>query len=133
MTLSRRSLFTGFAAILAAPAIVRATSLMPVKAFVGDGVALQSTSHPEWVDVVPANFQPMRMLELAQLKVEGTAINFDYGLNSYMIGCGVRIRSGDGVSIGPDGCAYRMHADMTPDKGFHFAGFAVADSQFTVQ
>jgi hypothetical protein len=32
MVLSRRSLITGFASLLAAPAIVRASSLMPVKA-----------------------------------------------------------------------------------------------------
>lgn len=33
MLLSRRSLITGLASFLAAPAIVRASSLMPVKAF----------------------------------------------------------------------------------------------------
>ena len=43
---SRRSLLTGLAALLAAPAIVRVSSIMPVKAFVGDGVALLATPHP---------------------------------------------------------------------------------------
>lgn len=33
MNLSRRSLLTGFAGLLAAPAIVRASSLMPIKVF----------------------------------------------------------------------------------------------------
>lgn len=37
MILSRRSLLTGFTALLAAPAIVRASSLMPVKAFAEEG------------------------------------------------------------------------------------------------
>ena len=39
MTLSRRSLITGLVSLVASPAIVRAGSLMPVKAF-----------DPEWVD-----------------------------------------------------------------------------------
>lgn len=52
---SRRSLITGLGALfIAAPAIVRASSLMPVKAVkwkssldvVNDGLALASTAHP---------------------------------------------------------------------------------------
>lgn len=45
MQVSRRGLITGLTAFLAAPAIVRASSLMPVKAW-ADGVALYSVPHP---------------------------------------------------------------------------------------
>jgi hypothetical protein len=41
MQTTRRSLIIGLASLIAAPAIVRAGSLMPVKAFVGDGAALK--------------------------------------------------------------------------------------------
>ena len=43
--ITRRGLITGLATLLAAPAIVRVGSLMPVKAWT-DGVALQSATHP---------------------------------------------------------------------------------------
>lgn len=45
MLTTRRSLITGLATFLAAPAIVRATSIMPVKAW-DDGVALVAVDHP---------------------------------------------------------------------------------------
>ena len=45
--ITRRGLITGFAALLAAPAIVRASSLMPVSPWnPGDGVALWSVPYP---------------------------------------------------------------------------------------
>lgn len=53
MITTRRALLTGLGALLAAPAIVRASSLMPVKAWVDDGVALQSISHPLYCVVDP--------------------------------------------------------------------------------
>lgn len=46
MTISRRSLITGLATFVAAPALVKASSLMPIKPWADEGVALWSTSHP---------------------------------------------------------------------------------------
>ena len=46
--MNRRGFITGLISLVAAPAIVRAGSLMPVKSFVvGDGVALYCMPHPE--------------------------------------------------------------------------------------
>lgn len=46
--MNRRGFLLGAASLLAAPAIVRVGSIMPVKALVpaGDGVALYSMAHP---------------------------------------------------------------------------------------
>jgi hypothetical protein len=45
--LPRRKFLTGLLGIVAAPAVVKATSLMPVKLVdFGDGVALKSMAHP---------------------------------------------------------------------------------------
>ena len=49
-TLSRRKLLGGLGLLIAAPAIVKASSLMPVKAYAGDGIELQSIAHPPDVD-----------------------------------------------------------------------------------
>lgn len=46
MIIPRRQLLRGALALLTAPAIVRASSLMPIKPLLGDGVALTMTSHP---------------------------------------------------------------------------------------
>jgi hypothetical protein len=47
MISSRRNFLLGVGAVLvAAPTIVRASSLMPIKQMIGDGVALQSIAHP---------------------------------------------------------------------------------------
>ncbi len=46
MNASRRSFIAGLAGFLAAPAIVRASSLMAVKSWLSDGVALRSMAHP---------------------------------------------------------------------------------------
>lgn len=50
MNASRRGLLVGLgASLIAAPAIVRISSLMPVKLFADDGIAMQSISHPtDW-------------------------------------------------------------------------------------
>jgi len=45
--LPRRKLLTGLLGLVAAPAVVKATSLMPVKLVdFGDGAALKSMAHP---------------------------------------------------------------------------------------
>jgi hypothetical protein len=45
--LPRRKFLTGLLGLVAAPAVVKATSLMPVKLVdFGDGVALKSMAHP---------------------------------------------------------------------------------------
>lgn len=49
----RRQLLTGLIGIIAAPAIVRATSLMPIKSWLDDGIALRCVPHPsgpDWVE-----------------------------------------------------------------------------------
>ncbi len=51
MILTRRSLLSGFAGLLAAPAIVRASSLMPVKTFhpaVASGPLFDISGMDEW-------------------------------------------------------------------------------------
>lgn len=48
----RRQLLTGLIGLIAAPAIVRATSLMPIKSWIDDGIALNSMSHPPGPDFV---------------------------------------------------------------------------------
>jgi hypothetical protein len=46
--MNRRGFITGLISLVAAPAIVRAGSLMPVKSFeIYDGVALNCMPHPE--------------------------------------------------------------------------------------
>ena len=46
---SRRGFLASLgAALVAAPAVVRAASIMLVRSWVGDGVALTSMAHPNW-------------------------------------------------------------------------------------
>jgi hypothetical protein len=46
--MNRRGFITGLISLVAAPAIVRAGSLMPVKSYLlDDGIALNCMSHPE--------------------------------------------------------------------------------------
>ena len=52
MTISRRSLFTGLAALVAAPAIVRATSIMPVKAMPVQSLITLEATGAEFADAV---------------------------------------------------------------------------------
>jgi hypothetical protein len=47
LLMPRRKFLTGLLGLVAAPAVVKATSLMPVKLVdFGDGVALKSIAHP---------------------------------------------------------------------------------------
>lgn len=66
MITTRRSLITGLFGLVAAPAIVRATSIMPVKAWHEDVLFKCTERH-----------LPMRVLGLAQLKQEGMPAAFD--------------------------------------------------------
>ncbi len=48
--LERRRFLAGLTGLICAPAIVRAASIMPVRPWIGDGVAFVSMAHPmsEW-------------------------------------------------------------------------------------
>lgn len=48
--ISRRGLLSGLGALLAAPAIVRVASLMPVKAFVASDFRMNTWSGITWID-----------------------------------------------------------------------------------
>lgn len=89
MMLSRRGLIAGLGALLAAPAIVRASSLMPVKAFASPY---------------------MPYMGLAQLKQEGAPVPFDYT-------AGEQIYAGDMVRIGDDGRVYRVFSGSQDWQG----------------
>lgn len=52
MTLSRRSLITGLASFLAAPAIVRASSIMPVKAWAEPIFSVGQWEGITWIDEI---------------------------------------------------------------------------------
>jgi hypothetical protein len=66
MISSRRNFLFGVGAVLvAAPTIVRASSLMPVKQMLGDGVALQSAYHP-WNNNVAADLTENSLLQLME-------------------------------------------------------------------
>jgi len=122
---SRRGLLLGFAGLLAAPAIVRASSLMPVKAFeIGDGVALLSTPHP--VSVYVRRTRPVQTayLGFAQLKQEGATVSFNPAplILTYPVAPGAKIYKDDAVVIGRDGYARAMSADTL--NGNH-VGYAV--------
>ena len=88
ITLSRRGLIAGFASLLAAPAIVRATSIMPVKAWTPDY---------GWVEVSLQELEEMGEfgLGLAPLKPEGGLIAYNGygGITSKL----VQMRAGEPV------------------------------------
>lgn len=135
MITSRRSLLVGFASLLAAPAIVRASSIMPVKVWsVGDGVALNSMPHPEFVDVWDHTAAVDRNLGLALLKVEGRTTLFDPMYNSivqpttnrYMVAPGDRLFIGDILVLGTDGYAHR--ADHLVTDPVNILGVAAKNS-----
>jgi hypothetical protein len=64
--MNRRGFITGLISLVAAPAIVRAGSLMPVKSFVlEDGVALSFIPHPEgWGNMVAADLTETSLEQL---------------------------------------------------------------------
>lgn len=91
--ISRRSMFAGAAALLAAPAIVRASNLMPVRAW--------AAPNP-WVWV--ATYESLN--RAPPLTVEGACLTFDRGgLDRYPTT--EPIWRGDIVCIGADGYARR--------------------------
>ena len=70
MITSRRSFITGLVSLIAAPAIVRAASLMPVKRmlWLSDGVSLRSVPHPHttgpWSNMVAGDLTEDSLIEL---------------------------------------------------------------------
>lgn len=94
---SRRTLLTGIAALICAPAIVRATSLMPVKSWnvaslplvkglrIGDLIDVRQLSHEQiqkifgvtWDEIVPPDYLAQRTM--SQLtRVPYDAFGFDH-------------------------------------------------------
>lgn len=63
MTISRRGLLSGLVGLIAAPAIVRVASLMPVKAWMDDGVALNAMRHP-WSNVAGRDLTEDSLMEM---------------------------------------------------------------------
>jgi hypothetical protein len=74
--LNRRSLITGLVAFAAAPAIVRATSLMPVKVMIPDGLSIPAMSGLHVGDIVSfrSGIAPMGFDEFSQLR-DGQSIH----------------------------------------------------------
>ena len=89
MITTRRSLLTGLGALLAAPAIVRASSLMPVKAWVEE--PLRATER----------FLQGPSGQIAFRPLMGVSAN-----KWAIVGAGTRIHRGDVVCIKNDGYAY---------------------------
>lgn len=113
MILSRRGLFTGVAALLAAPAIVRATSLMPVKPWHG------------YVDVLMDTQPAFRSyLGWDQLKQEGEAVSFDPGVELKRFPAGETIYVGDLVATHSDGRMYRLQGTCDSDINVMRLGIA---------
>lgn len=90
MTPTRRSLITGIGALLCAPAIVRASSIMPVKAW-----------SDQWVR---ANSPMVRVVGTIS---SGGNVVFHYPTRE-------RFSIGDLVYIGEDGYAYRHDSSRCP-------------------
>ncbi len=110
MNTTRRGLLTGIGALLCAPAIVRATNIMPVKAWAGDGVALYSTRHPfNPTTVVVRTFDTMM--------VGGPEVMVFPSLSSF--------QAGDLVYMGKDGYAHRSRAETSQAGRLDFIGIAV--------
>lgn len=95
--INRRSLLTGFAGLVMAPAVIRVATLMPIKPFT-------APTGPDYVWVEEA---ASRYLGMARLKPEGAAVLFDsYRARSVaMYPVAEPIIKGSMVSIGPDGLA----------------------------
>lgn len=124
MILSRRGLLTGMTALLAAPAIVRASSLMPVVAvrsplIVGDGKALMSAVHPGTVYIRHGAFG------MAILKEEGLPTSLDPLVYEYPTV--ERLFVGDILVLGSDGSAHR--ADHLVQSKMTILGVAATNSR----
>jgi hypothetical protein len=71
LELSRRSLFSGLGALIAAPAIVRAASLMPVRAIMPDWGNIYPTLNeinPGWLHGILGANLPPEMWDISMLK-----------------------------------------------------------------
>ena len=116
---TRRGLITGIGAFFcAAPAIVRATSIMPVKAF--------APAPARTVTVLVGNH--MGHLGLAHMKIEGTAVAFDSspGVLKYPVAPGEKMHTGDAVFVSyTTGYVY----NAPPDGPHSHVGFALADAK----
>jgi hypothetical protein len=112
MTISRRSLVTGLATFLAAPAIVRAGSLMPVKSF-WDGDLIKATE---------------RFLTGSHGSVAFTSATYtDPAFTWNIVGAAEQIWTGDLIAIRDDGYAYPVRAtDLT--RGLEGCGVALTNS-----
>lgn len=99
--ITRRSLITGIATFLAAPAIVRASRLMPVKAWAAEA---PPTTAFGWVDAESVS----RYLGLAITKIEGETWHIDPPRKTTRYAAGERIHRGD-VIVVRNGIAYRAH------------------------
>jgi hypothetical protein len=78
MQLTRRGLIAGLASLVAAPAIVRASSLMPVKAWVADPMLLDE------VHLMPGAVNWVSEFELMRCRLGAT---FPGKLYSYDLNC----------------------------------------------
>ncbi len=115
MTISRRSLVTGLATFLAAPAIVRAGSLMPVKVIKPwhDGVTFKATE---------------RFLTGSHGSVAFQMATYtDPAFTWNIVGAAEQIWTGDLIAIRDDGYAYPVRAaDLT--RGLEGCGVALTNS-----
>ena len=78
LIMPRRSFITGLVGLVAAPAVVKASSLMPVKVFqFNDGIALTSAAHPEIATYSGMNLARFRELVMPGLRavIEETYID----------------------------------------------------------
>ena len=84
MTITRRGLITGLATFLAAPAIVRASSLMPVKAL-PDPMAVIGVT--DWgMGHMAINWrcgEPLNVGDLVRLGKDGKVYRVDHTMSSY--------------------------------------------------
>lgn len=122
MIATRRSFITGLVGLIAAPAIVRATSIMPVKSWDTDLLGFNAYEPEAEVLVRTARF-----LGMAQLKVEGMPVRFDDPypmLASYRVAPGDVITSGSAVWLDcKDG-----YARSGPTPSSNMVGHACRDS-----
>ena len=116
ITPTRRRFLLGGASLLAAPAIVRVASIMPVKAFVA------SPEDPDFVMVSVHQPGSPGSFGLAPLKGEGMDVAFDGSWNMMKPSSRERIWRGDLVTWGADNLVHPVKV------GDHIRGCAVTDS-----